>query len=389
MGNALYGQASTLGASASNLHINIEDQVQNFPKYKRELINRLSGKNFTEEVKSHEYKWSGRPNRQLQAKLAIPLNSASATELTVDEPGVFNVDDVFQIGTGVGGAQYVVESVAGGVKVTFRKVVGTQQSSYAGGSDVIVIGGATPQGKNADNMVITPFQDYFNYTSIIEDVVDLSGTEHEAMIRGEQGSGKLIATKQMELVEKLQRQIIAGRRFIDKQRKVTGMGGLKDLIDIYAPSNKIDFGGSATWDNDEDVEAVLDDALDMIAEKNFDKPVMYVTSKFMRKFKRVQADTIQTQPDEKKRGQGVVKTYRSHLYGDIDVVQLQGMGHVMDDNVFFLDETQFGYKAMRNRGWFTTPLAKLGDSFRWQVLGEYTVKLDIPEAAVYLYNLGL
>lgn len=380
---AIYGQRSTLGVNDSELHINIEDQVVNFPKMRRELINRLSGKNFKKDVKSHKYEWSARDNRKLQTTMAVDA-ADNATVFIVTDPGVFNVDDVFQI---TGGAQFVVESVAGGVEVTARKIAGTQAAAPLG-SDITIIGGATPQGKNADNMVISPFEDYYNFTSIIEDVVDLSGTDHMAMIRGEENSGQLIARKQMELTEKLQRALIMGTRTEDKTRKLTTMGGLKNLIDTYAPQNVIDFGGNI-WASDTAVEDKIDEALDIIAEKAFENPVMYVTPGFMKKFKYIQRDTVQTSLKESARGTGVVKKYLSHTFGEIEVVQLQGMGHVMDDFVFFVDESQFGYKAMRNRGWFTTPLAKLGDSYRWQVLGEYTAKLDIPEAAVYMHNLGL
>ena len=150
----------------------------------------------------------------------------------------------------------------------------------------------------------------------------------------------------------------------------------------------VDFGGDI-WASDRDVEDKIDDALDIIAEKAFEKPVMYVSNAFMKKFKYIQDDTMRTTIDEKSRGLGVVKKYNSHTFGEIEVVQLQGLAGLMDDLVFFVDESQFGYKAMQKRGWFTTPLAKLGDSYRWQVLGEYTCKLDIPEAAVYMHNLGL
>lgn len=380
---AQYGQRSTFGAAEQELHINIEDEVVKFPKYRRELINRLSGANFKKEVKSHKYEWSTRDNRKLESTLAIGIND-SATTMVVADPGVFNVDDVFQM---PGGAQFVVESVAGGVSVTFRKLTGTQ-IAQDGGVSMIIVGGATPQGKNADNMVIKGFDDYYNFTSILEDVVDLSGTEHAALIRGEENSGQLIARKQMELTEKLQRALIVGTRFEDKARKLSTMGGLKNMIDTYAAANAVDFGGDI-WASDKAVEDKIDSCLDIIAEKAFDKPVMYVSPAFMKKFKYIQDDQFRTTPDDKKRGIGVVKKYNSHVFGEIDVVQLQGMGHVMDDLVFLLDESQFGYKAMRNRGWFTTPLAKLGDSYRWQVLGEYTAKFDIPESAVYLHNLGL
>jgi len=383
MNGSQYGQRSTLGATELDLHINIEDEVVKFPKYRRELINRLSGKNFTKEVKSHKYEWSARDNRKLQSTIAVDAAS-NATVFIAADAGVFNVDDLIQF---VGGSQAVVESVAGGIEVTFRMVGGTQIAQPLGNA-VTIIGGATPQGKKADTMVVSGFADYYNLTSIIEDVVELSGTENAAMIRGDENSGQLIARKQMELTEKLQRQLIVGKRYEDKSRKLTMMGGLKDLIDLYAPDNAIDFGGNI-WASDAAVEAKIDEALDIIAEKAFEKPVMYVSPKFMKKFKYIQHSDVHPQDDKKSRGVGVVKQYISHTFGDIDVVQLQGMGGVMDDLVFFVDETQFGYKPERTRGWFTTPMGKDGDSYKWQVLGEYTCKLDIPEAAVYFYNLGL
>lgn len=385
MAEISYGQRSTIGVSDLDLHIDIEDQIINFPKYRKELINRLNGKNFKKKVKSHKYEWSTRDNRKLQTTVNVGCE-ADGTSIVVNDAGVFNVDDVFQ---DAAGSQYVVTEVSGGINITFRHLTGsTAQTTMVNNETVTIVGMATAQGKNADTMVVTPFQDYYNFTSILEDVVDLSGTEHAAMIRGEENSGQLIARKQMELVEKLQRQLLVGVRTEDKGRKTFTMGGLKYLIDTYAPNNVVDFGGDI-WASDRDVEDKIDDALDIIAEKAFEKPVMYVSNAFMKKFKYIQDDTMRTTIDEKSRGLGVVKKYNSHTFGEIEVVQLQGLAGLMDDLVFFVDESQFGYKAMQKRGWFTSPLAKLGDSYRWQVLGEYTCKLDIPEAAVYMHNLGL
>lgn len=381
--SASYGQRSTAGVADIDLHLNIEDQVVNFPKYRRELINRWSGKNFKKDVNGHKYEWSTRDNRKLQTTLAVAIDD-SATSMVVADPGVFNVDDVFQM---PGGAQFYVESVGGGVNVTFRKIAGTQVAQDIG-AEVAIVGMGTPQGKVADTMVVTGFEDYYNFISNFEDVVDLTDVEHKAMLRGEENSGQLIARKQMELTEKLQRSLIAGIRTEDKGRKQWTMGGLKYMIDTYAANNAVDFGGNI-WASDTAVQDKIDDVLDIIAEKAFEKPVMYVTPGFMRKFKYIQDDTTRTSLKESARGVGVVKTYLSHTFGEIDVVQLQGMGNVMADNVFFVDESQVGYKAHKGLAWHTYPLAKVGQSYRWQVAGYYTMKLDIPEAAAYLYNLGL
>jgi len=385
MAGVQYGQRSTLGASDTDLHISIEDQIVKYPNYRKELIKRLNGKNFKKAVKSHKYEWGTRDNRKLQSTVNVGC-AVDGTVIVVNDPGVFNVDDIFQDSAG---SQYIVESVGGGVNVTFRFLTGsTAQTTMVNNEAVSVIGMATAQGKTADDMVVTPFIDLYNYTSILEDVVDLTGTEHMSMIRGEENSGQLIARKQSELVEKFQRQLVVGVRTKDDARKTTTLGGMKFMIDTYAAANAVDFGGDI-WATDRTVEDTIDEALDLIAENAFDKPVMYVTPKFMKKFKYIQDDTTRTVLREKSRGVGVVKTYMSHTFGEIDVVQLQGMGEVMDDYVFMVDESMIGYKPMQKRGWFTTPLAKLGDSYRWQILGEYTFKMDVPEACVYLYNLGL
>jgi hypothetical protein len=384
-----YGQRSTLGASDMDLHIGIEDQVTKFPKYRRELINRWNSKNFKKSVDSHKYEWSTRSNRKLESTI-VNGTSASGTQITVADAGVFNVDDVFQMKNG---SQFYVTQVNGGFEVEFRKIPGgASQAICAGGETVTIVGMATPQGKDADTMVVKGFEDLYNYVSNFEDVVWLSDMENAAMIRGEEDSGQLIARKQMELTEKLQRALIAGIRFTDPTYKQTGMGGLKYLIDTYGNSdgkNVVDFGGAGTWSSDTLVETKIDSCLDVIAEKAFEKPVMYVTPNFMKKFKHIQESDIRFDLKEGSRGIGVVKTYNSHTFGPIDVVQLQGMNNVMSDNVFFLDESMVGYKAFKGLDWHTFPLARTGQSYKWQVAGVFTEKLDVPEAAVYCYNLGL
>lgn len=380
----IYGQKSTLTTSDGLLSINIEDQIKNYPTPRLELIKRLDGSNFADEVRSHKYEWSSRGNRPVKTTVTIDAAS-NATVMQVADAGVFNKDDVFRKPDG---QICRVTAVAGGVLVTFEAVAGTAEALTAGDT-VVVIGVAAAQGANADEMVISGFDDMYNYTQIFEDVIDLSGTQNASLIRGDEQSAKLIARKQQELMEKLQTTLVLGQRAKNDVGKVTYTGGMKYMIDTYAPdANSIDFGGSGTWGTDAGVFGKIDDALDILSAKAFDKPVMYVGSKFMRKFKYVQDDLMQTELTEKKRGLGAVGQYMSHLFGNIDIVLIQDRTGMMDDLAFFVDESQIGYKAMRNRGWKTNQLAKMGDSYRWQVIGEYIFKMDIPEAAAYLYNLG-
>jgi hypothetical protein len=110
--------------------------------------------------------------------------------------------------------------------------------------------------------------------------------------------------------------------------------------------------------------------------------------KAMRKFRLLDDDLFRTKRDDKSRGIGVVDNYLSQL-GDLDIVLLRERVGALNDLIFFVDEEKAGYKAYRNRGWFTEELAKDGDSYKWQVLGEYTVKVETPKVISYLYDLGL
>jgi hypothetical protein len=377
-----YGQESTLGASAANLRINIEDQVVKYPDWQFPLLKRWNSSIFKKDVLSHKYEWSEREMRPQKAKVASATVADSATTFYVDTPGVFNVDDVLQKPDG---EQVIVKAVAGGTLLTVEHWTGTAESMAL--NDVVMrIGVAAPQGKDADDMVIQGMSDLYNYTQILEDVIHLSGTQRNALIRGDETQGELVSRKQMELLQVLQSTLILGRRAINVGDKRYTMGGMKYFIDTYASTNAIDFGGS--WATDATVLGKFEDAVEAIANNNGQKPTIYMGYAAMRKFRMINDDLIKTDRTDSGRGIGVVTNYLSQL-GQLDIVLLNDPAKIFQDLIFFVDESKVGYKAMRNRGWFTEELAKTGDSYKWQVLGEYTAKFETPKIMSYLYNLGL
>lgn len=379
---SLYGQQSTLGASDSNLRINIEDQIVKYPDWEFPILKRWGSDVFKKAVLSHKYEWSEREARPQKAKVASATVASDATSFYVDTAGVFNVDDVLRKPNG---ETVIVTSVSGGTLLGVKPWTGTPEAMVLGNT-VQRIGVAAPQGKDADDMVIGGVSDLYNYTQIFEDVIHLSGTQRNSMIRGDETQAELVSRKQKELMAVLQSTLILGQRNKDTGDKRYSMGGLKYMIDTYAPDNKIDFGGS--WASDATVLEKFEDAVEVIANNNGQKPTIYMGYKAMRKFRMVNDDLIKTDRTDKGRGIGVVTNYLSQL-GQLDVVLLNDPVGVFSDMIFFLDESKVGYKAMRNRGWFTEELAKVGDSYKWQVLGEYTFKIETPKIATYLYNLGL
>lgn len=382
MDNSIYGQQSTLSAPSSALHINIEDQIVKYPDLAFPLLKRWNSKVFKAEVKSHKYEWTERESRPTKAKVASATVAADATSFYVDTSGVFNVDDVLRKPDG---EVVIVTGVSGGTLLTVAAWTGTPETMVLGDT-VVRIGVAARQGADADDMVIQGNTDLFNYTQIFEDVVHLSGTQRNALIRGDETQSELIERKQKELAEVLQNALIMGVRNVNVADKRYTLGGLKYFVDTYAPQNVVNFGGS--WAVDATVIGKFEDAVELIALNGGAKPTIYMGYKALRKFRMIQDDILKGSRDDKERGIGVVDTYLSQL-GRLDIVQIVDRSNLFDDAIFFVDESKVGYKAMRNRGWFTEELAKSGDSYKWQVLGEYTVKVETPKILSYMYNLGL
>lgn len=382
MDNSIYGQQSTLSATNEALHINIEDQIVKYPDLSFPILKRWNSKVFKAAVKSHKYEWTEREARPTKAKVASATVGANDTSFYVDRSGVFNVDDVLQKPHG---EVVIVTAVSGGTLLTVTPWTGTPEAMSLGDT-VIRLGVASPQGKDADDMVIQGTQDLFNYTQIFEDVVHLTGTQREALIHGDETQADLIERKHKELLEVMQNSFILGKRNLDVATKRYTLGGLKYFIDTYAPENAIDFGGS--WASDATVIDKFEDAVEKIALNGGSKPTIYMGYKAMRKLRKVQYDILQGSKTDKSRGIGVVDTYLSQL-GELDIVQIVDRSNLFDDIIIFVDESKVGYKAMRNRAWFTEELAKVGDSYKWQVLGEYTVKVETPKVLSYMYNLGL
>jgi len=382
--SSLYGQKSTFSATDSALHINIEDTIGKYPDWQFPLLKRWSSKVFKAEVKSHKYEWTEKQLRAVVAKVASATVASGATSFYVDTAGVFNKDDVLQKPDG---EQVIVTAVSGGTLLTVKALAGTPESMILG-ETVKRIGVASPQGADADTMVIAGTQDLFNYTQIFEDVIQLSGTQRNSMIHGDENSASLIEDKQKELMEVLQSTLLVGQRTINTEDKRTTMGGLRYFIDIYAPENAIDFGGATIWNTAAGVKEKLDDAVQAIANNMGGKPTIVVGFKAMRKLKDLADGTIFSKTSDKSRGTAMPEQYLSQL-GALDIVMLRERAGILDDLIFIIDEEQCGFKAMRNRGWFTEELAKTGDSYKWQVLGEYIAKFATPKVQAYIYNLGL
>lgn len=400
---AVYGQQSTYDsvATLSNIHQSIEDLVTKYPPQKFPLLNRLNGKVFDKEVDNKKYEWKQEVLRAVTDALNGAISSTSATTFIATTAGVFYVDDVVQIDS----EQMIVTGVASdGVTLTVIRAWASSAATHSNAATIYRVGIAAKEGADADGPVVQGLADLYNYTQILEDVVQMSGTEEEAFLyrtdRGNDNASNAITNKQQELMEMLQTALILGKRNDDTTTKRRSLGGLKYFIDTYSPAaNIVSMGGASAWTTQSTyipsavttpytiAQQKLDDLIQQLVLKRANPSAIYVGYKTLRRMMLWDVGLVKKDsgPDTT-RGYKVPATYLSEA-GDLDIILIPG--NALDDLIFVVDESKIGFKAFRNRGWFTEKMAKNGDSSKWQVLGEYTLKLALPETQGYVNSLGL
>lgn len=385
--SALYGQKSSFSSTDANLRINIEDLITRYPDYKFPILKRLNGGVFGKDVLSHKYEWSEQDLRPIKAGVVNQVTAVSAT-VAVDTAGVFNLNDV--VLNPRTNEKMLVNSVAGGTLLSVeRGFEGTLAAVVIEADELVRVGTAAPEGAASGPYVTTQGEDLYNYTQIFKDMVEMSDGAYKGFIRGDETKAGAIQRIQQELMEGLSLSLLIGKRYRNAAQKRSTLGGVKDFVDSYAPDNAIDFGGTGTWSNDLDVLNKIEDAVEALASKMGGKPTVFASYKALRKVRLLQDDSVRTTRNDKTRGIGVVDTIQSGM-GDLDIVQVIDRSGVLDDFIFLVDEEKVGYKPRKGRGWFIEEKPFDGDGHKWQVLGEYTAKVETPKASVaYIHNLGL
>lgn len=388
MATSIYGQKSSFSASDANLRINIEDLITRYEDYKFPILKRLNGSIFKKDVLSHKYEWSEQDLRPVKAGVVNQITAAGAS-VAVDAAGVFKVDDVAMNPRTLEKVLVTAQSGAGTLLTIERGFEGTLAAIMVESDELVRVGTAAPEGARSGEGLTLDGDDLYNYTQIFKDIVEMSDGQFKGFIRGDETKTDAIQRVQQELMEGLASSILVGNRYRNAAQKRSTLGGIKNMVDTYAPDNAIDFGGAGTWGTDLGALNKLEDAVQALALKMGGKPTVYASYKALRKVRVLQDDTVRTTRSDTTRGIGVVDTLASGM-GDLDIVQVIDRTGVMDDFIFLVDESKVGYKARKGRGWFVEEKPFDGDGHKFQVLGEYTVKVAAPKASIaYITNLGV
>jgi hypothetical protein len=384
---AIYGQKSSFTGSDANLKFNIEDLVSKYPDFQFPLLKRLNSGNFKNEVNSYKYEWQEKDARPVKAGVVNQIAAIGAS-IAVDTAGVFKPDDVaVNLRTG---EKMLVTAVAGGTLLTVeRGFEGTLATIVVEADELVRIGTAAPEGAASGNGLTYNGDEIYNYTQIFRDYVEMSDGQYKGFIRGDETKSDQIERIQKELMEGFGSSVLIGNRSRNFAEKRSTLGGVKFMVDTYAPANVTDFGGASTWASDTAALAKFEDAVQTLALRMAAKPTIYASYKALRKVRLLQDDTFRGTNKDKARGIGVVDTLMTGM-GELDIVQVIDRTGIMDNYIFLVDESKVGYKARKGRGWFVEEKPFNGDGHLWQVLGEYTVKVDNPKNSIaYINNLGV
>lgn len=376
---AIRGQKTTF-TSDLNSAIWLEDNVQNYPDRKIPLVKRWDSKVFEKDITKPIYGWLEQEARKLATPISAAMD-ASQTYFMASEYGVFNKDDVVRIGD----EHLSVLSVQGNQVNVQRGVAGTTAATHDSGLTAACVGIAAPEGADADDMVIGSPTKLYNYTQIFEDVVNLSGTQNESLIKGDEKAAKLLARKEKEIWERINTALLFGKRGYDQNNQKRYMGGLDWFIRNYAPDNIVG-GAGITWGSSDDVEvySVIENAVAKVIDYCGDKLTIYTDHKGVRNLTFLQYQRLVNQ-NRKDKGLGVnvVTNYMSQL-GDIPVVLIPDSTGLINGNFYLVDESKVGYKTYKGRGMRAQQMGIRGDSYKWQIKTELTMKLGTPKVAAMI-----
>jgi hypothetical protein len=383
-----YGQKSSFSATDANLRINIEDLITRYEDYKFPILKRLNGNIFKKDILSHKYEWTEQDLRPVKGLVVNQITAAGAS-VAVDQEGVFKTDDVAMNPRTLEKVLVTAQAGAGTLLTIERGFEGTLAAVMIEGDTLVRVGTAAPEGAKSGESNTLNGDDLYNYTQIFKDIVFMSDGQHKGFIRGDETQTQAVQRVQQELMEGLASSLLIGSRSRNAAQKRSTLGGVKYMVDTYAPDNVVDFGGAGTWSSDVNALNKIEDAVQTLALKMGGKPTVYASYKALRKVRLLQDDTLRTTRDDKKRGIGVVDTLMTGM-GELDIVQVIDRTGIMDNYIFLMDESKVGYKPRKGRGWFTEEKPFDGDGHKWQVLGEYTLKAETPKSSLaYIKTLGL
>lgn len=294
--------------------------------------------------------------------------STNGTTLTVSDGSVFKAGDVILVDS-----EYMWVSAVSGEDLTVTRTFGGTNATHDSGSTVSIVTQARLEGATAAFDSLVDITAPYNYTSIFQKGLKITGTE---MVVDEYGYGDVWAyqaNKAMkEMFRKVEQSIFHGIRAVGTATTPRGFGGLGTFI----TGNSVNAGGAiAKSDIDNLMEAIMldggmPDLLVMHPSVANDLRALLDSSSFVR------VDQMNTEF-----GMRAITSVNTQ-YGSLRLLEDRFCPLAKS---YILDSSKIGLYTLRPFGW--RELGRTGDFDAAELVGELSLAVANDSAHGWVYGL--
>ena len=283
--------------------------------------------------------------------------TTNTTTLTVTDASIFQDGHVIKIDS-----EYMVVSAVDATNNTisvYSRSYGGTNATHATTSTIYIVGMARLEGDDADYVGLQQVSAPYNYTSIFQKALKITGTEDVIDEYGYEDAFAYQANKALpELLRLVESQMFEGVRAVGTATTPRSFGGLGTFI----TNNTVDAGGAiAKTDVDNLAEAIrLDGGM----------PDLFVCNPAVANDLRALLDSssfVRLTQENDVFGMSAIDTIRTQ-YGNLRMVESLWCPVA---RAYMLDSSRVGLYTLRPFGWHE--LAKTGDSRKAEVVGELSL----------------
>jgi len=384
-GKATYGAGSDL----PELVEDVSDVIGIVSPYETPFLNHIGDAKRAAQSTVHEWIEDEllANSDMINQTLFLP-SATTATAITVDSGDRFRAGDLVQPENE--GEVMFVASVSGNILTVIRGYGATTAVALADNMVLSILGNAALEGDDAPVARFTNRTRQQNFTQIFTAAVDVSGSMQASRAFGVDDEVDYQKQERMrELLRDLENCAINGVApeynqvgSASVRRSMNGVIPLIQTNDLVPGQDGLPDGGGAG--NDELNEELLNAALRRVWDQssgNIDTIVVGGAQK--RKINEFASASRQYVPEDTS-FRDMLNVYES----DFGVCRVVLSRWVPADTLLLLDSSRIEVMPLQGRSFQFKPLAASGDSFKGQVIGEYTLEMKNEQAHAKLQGLA-
>ncbi len=193
------------------------------------ILNKLPSRAATQ-VKANWLEDEYMPIQSTLASGSITAAGQTAISVAAGEGAYFRVNDVLYVAET--GEKLLITAISTDALTVTRSVGGVAAATASSGSQLVLIGNASPQGADTGTLKATKRVLGFNYSQIFRNPAGFTGTEAEAELYGADDPAREIAKKAVEHRRLLEGALwVGGRDFTSAAPSSQGfMGGVSEFL---------------------------------------------------------------------------------------------------------------------------------------------------------------